>query len=67
MAEWVFILKLENAEAEDIATGRNSEDKDMMSTLDWSRCVQGWWVAGLAGKDDKVHKYDGWQMCWLEQ
>lgn len=49
-----FTLSLEGAEAEDIGTGRNSEDQDVMFPHENDPSVfgvGGW--AGLAGEDDR--------------
>lgn len=55
-------------EAEGVWTERKSEDRSLMSTTENDPDVFGFgeW-AGLAREDDKVQKYDGSQMCWIEQ
>lgn len=61
-----FILNLGGAEVEAIRTGRNSEDRGMMSTPEDDSDprvfgVGGW--AGLAREGDAIHMSNGLQMC----
>lgn len=66
LKEWLnrFYSEPEDAGAESIQTGKNSEDKSTRSTPDADPGVSGvgdW--AGLAREGDKVQKYNGSQIC----